>query len=489
MSRRFLDRLDPRDERGVTVLIVALLIPVLFGMLVLAVDLGGLTVRHRGLVNANDAASLAAADSFARNEAQIGTNESPAVISADRFALENVADAVHDTSQSWWTATAGLQASGCDPSSCGSVRVRYQAGQSLFFAPVLGLSDHVTAHGTATAIWGPAGGGHPIPVTIRADWLEARTNNGECDARVPNVGTGTGCAFWLQSGQTGDGEHQGGNGQWGWISLTPCPGNRCGWDTGSARYKCPSISSSDIRGWLAENGPDVTVHPLPTPTYVCTGGGSPGDFFTDLDKLIGQTRQFPVNDASGQVDDKGLPCPPDTDCTPAQFDIVGFSVLRIDDVIPGDQDGEPGDPHVLCSPPLLHDFDPSPPDNTWDLDSQTQCPLTGLHHPDHHSDLFPRIRREHDDGGFDGGLAPDCGNVDYCYDGDSHVITWLRKQRVQNARVDWLFVVPPTPGKCGLHDQDENAICLVASWQGYQPNGINPGGGVDFGLRAVRLSE
>jgi hypothetical protein len=464
--------LDPREEGGVVALMVLLSLFVVFGMVVLVVDLGALIVKHRGLVNANDSAALAAADSFARNEADTASTQ------ADRFARENVPDAEHDTD--WWTVTSGLDSSGCLPSTCGSVRVRYQAGQALFFAPALGLSDHVTAHATATAIWGPAGGGHPVPITIRYDWL-----NEKCASPVPNGSPPTECAFFLQ----GSGGDESGNGQWSWVNLNA-------WNTGSANHNCPKLRSSDVRDWLRGGGPDVAVNAAPTPTFACTGGGAPADFLGDLLKLRESGKlQFPVNDAAGQfappgqVDEGGNPCPPDSDCTPEQYDIVGFTVLGIEDAIRGSEDGRPGDPHVLCEPPLLHDFDPDPPSNTWDLDSQVQCSLNGLHNPDDHSELFPRIRKEHGNHRFKGGLAPDCQDVDYCYDRFDHVITWLAKQPEQNARVDWLYVIPPTPGRCGFHDPDPDAVCLVVSWHGYQPMGINPGSGMDFGLRAVRLSE
>jgi len=475
--------LDLRNEEGVTVLIVALSMAVLFGMVVLAVDLGALIVKHRGLVNANDSAALAAADSFARNEGETAATQ------ADRFALENLPDAEHDTD--WWTVVPGLQTSGCDPSTCGSVRVKYQAGQALFFAPALGLSDNVTAHGTATAIWGPAGGGEPVPITLNYNWLSDR-----CAASVPNDSPPTECAFWLDGRQNGDGgdDDEGGNGQWAWINLKQCPGPGCGWDTGSAGFNCPNISSSELRDWIRGDGPDVPVNQAPTPTFVCTGGGAPADFFEDLRRLSGELRQFPVNDAAGrfahgQVDEDGNPCPPDSSCTPEQYDIVGFTVLRIDQVIPGEQDGDPGDPHVLCSPPLLRDFAPDPPNNTFNLETeQIQCSLNGLHNPDDQRDLFPRVRRAQGNQRFRGGLAPDCEDVDYCYNGATHVITWLA-ETAESTRVDWLYVIPPIPGKCGIHERDSNAVCLVASWQGYRTGGINPGVGVDFGLRAVRLFE
>jgi hypothetical protein len=503
MRRHVLHTIDPNDERGVAVVIVALSLFALFGMVVLAVDLGALVVKHRGLVNANDAAAVAAAGSFARNEAEVGADEAPAVTAADRFAGDNVADAEHDSSEAWWTVIPGLPTSGCDPSSCGSVKVRYQAGQSLFFAPVLGLSEEVTAHGTATGIWGPAGAAQPAPIVVHLDWLtdtDPNPDNANCAAPVPNNSAPTECAFWLgaRGGDVGDDDNDSisaDNSQWRWISL-----NSNGWDTprGSG---CPDVSSSDLRDWISGSDiPRVKVNPAPAPTFVCasTGNENPADFIEQLRDQIGTFKVFPVNDGQGehappgQVDRDGNPCGRgDQSCTPAQYDIVGFTSLRIDEVIRGDDDGEPGDPHVLCSPPLPRYFAPDPLNNTFNLETEqgeNPCPLTGLHHPDQHQDLFPRIRRaQGDKKPFQGGLAPECENVDYCYNAASHVITW-EAETAEDTLVDWLYVIPPTPGKCGLHELDRDAVCLVVSWQGYRSGGINPGGGVDFGLRAVRLS-
>jgi hypothetical protein len=71
----------------------------------------------------------------------------------------------------------------------------------------------------------------------------------------------------------------------------------------------------------------------------------------------------------------------------------------------------------------------------------------------------------------------------------SRVITWLKATPVNRASVSWGYQTPSIQGKCGVHSSDPNAICIVASWQGYFVGGINPGGGGDFGLRAIRLAS
>jgi hypothetical protein len=501
--RRAVQRVDPNDEQGVIILIVALSLVVVFGMSVLVVDLGGLIVKHRGLVNANDSAAIAAAASFARNEAQVVTNEGPAQAQADAFATDNVPDAIREK----FSATIGISPIDCsqsqDPDACGTVEVGYESGQALFFGPAIGLGDQVTAHGAATAVWGPAGGAQPSPIVVHLDWLtdtDPNPDNENCAAPVPNSNTSTPCAFWLgrQSGDGDDGDDGDDeigaqdNSQWAWINLNPT-----GWNTPRGA-ECPDARSADLRDWIAgRDVPRVRINPVPTPTFVCTTSGDAADHIEDLRDEIGHFKIFPVNDGQGdyappgQVDRNGDPCPRDQSCTPGQYNVVGFTVLKIDDVLRGDDDEAIGDPGgtFRCSPPISFDFDLAPPNNTFNLETQqTQCDLTQLHWPNDPSRPYPRIRPEHGSQPFDAGLAPDCTDVDYCYDADTHVITWLSDQPADDARVDWDFFVPPSPGKCGIHQRDRNAVCLVVSWQGYRTGGINPGGGVDFGLRSIRLS-
>src|SRR5207249_3822842 len=110
---------------------------------------------------------------------------------ADSFAAQNVGDAAHDDSQQWWESKGGIDGESCPPDSCGTVTVRFQGGQPLFFAPVLGLGNNATVHGSAKAIWGP-GAAEPEPIMIRFDWM-----SNECEEPVPNDHPPTECAFWL----------------------------------------------------------------------------------------------------------------------------------------------------------------------------------------------------------------------------------------------------------------------------------------------------
>jgi Flp pilus assembly protein TadG len=135
--------------------IVALLLVGIIGMVVLVVDVGGLLWNRRAMVNASDAAALAAAKSCVLPPT---LDPRSAEQAADEWATDNATGA----------QTAGsniLQMFGCDASSTGYVTVQYGANQQLFFAGIFGQGQgHVTTQ--ATAIWGPPGGDTPMPIVI-----------------------------------------------------------------------------------------------------------------------------------------------------------------------------------------------------------------------------------------------------------------------------------------------------------------------------------
>jgi hypothetical protein len=446
----------------------------ILGMVVLTVDLGSLIVKRRSMVNSMDAAALAAAQTFARNQATAGSDESPAQTQADMLAMQNVANAVHDTQLYWWTVTPGLSGQPCAPSTCGSVTVRYQGNAPLFFAPILGFGNTAAVHSAATAVWGPAGGGIPEPIMLRFDWMST-----QCAAPVPNEDPPTDCGFWLND------HDDNGNALWSWINLNP----GTGWNV-SATHNCPSVGASKRSDWIrGVDIPDLPVNKLPAPTFVCTVSGHASSNVSELQDQIGKYRVFPVNDGEGtfappgQVDKGGNHCAPNTSCTPDKYDIVGFTILRIDDVLKGNDSAAIGSPGIsgACSP--THSF--TGPGSVWDLNTQA-CSTEGLHYPSDASRPYPRISKRATT--YDGGVTGACG-TDYCYDAGSRVITWLRPTPVNRATVSWGYETPSVQGKCGVHSSDPNAICIVASWQGYLVGGINPGGGGDFGLRAIRLAS
>ena len=143
--------LDPHNEQGATVVIVALVLVAMFGMVVLVVDVGGLLWKRRELVNASDAAALSAAHTCALKSSIDPKNAQQA---ADALALQNVSGS---------GLTGVVQDSGtCHSGSVGWVKVQYSQQQHLFFAPVLGFSNQNGVTTKATAIWGPAGAANPF---------------------------------------------------------------------------------------------------------------------------------------------------------------------------------------------------------------------------------------------------------------------------------------------------------------------------------------
>ena len=77
---------------------------------------------------------------------------------------------------------------------------------------------------------------------------------------------------------------------------------------------------------------------------------------------------------------------------------------------------------------------------------------------------------------------------DYTFDPVTHVMTWRRGNK-KGISISFDWNVNGTFGACGLRRPDPNAVCLEASWQGAQVGGTRPGGGQDFGVRAIRLSN
>ena len=76
---------------------------------------------------------------------------------------------------------------------------------------------------------------------------------------------------------------------------------------------------------------------------------------------------------------------------------------------------------------------------------------------------------------------------DFTFDPSTDIVTWRAKKATVTVTFDW--VSGGTYGACGFRKRDPNGVCLVATWQGAQVGGSRPGGGQDFGVRAIRLSN
>jgi len=280
------------DERGATVVIVALCLVALFAMLVLTVDVGGLLLKRRSMVNSADAAALAAAQACA------GTEDSDVPESiADSFAIDNTGDMIPEN--------GGItEQVGCDGATAGYVTVRYSVPQDLFFVNVLGLADSASVGTEATAAWGAAGG-HDAPMPIV---LYMSTFQGDCD--IADVDEGQTCYLWYDndrfSGST-----------FGFMNLGL-------WDV-DAGASCSNSGASDRRDWIEGNwnGDQLEVN-YPDPTYVCRDGGLNSSDWAALETRIGDELVFPVNDQDTAIY---------SGTQVEKYNVIGFATMRLDDVL------------------------------------------------------------------------------------------------------------------------------------------------------------
>jgi Flp pilus assembly protein TadG len=290
-------RLHGRED-GATLIIVVLCLIALIGMVVLVVDVGGLLLNRREMVNASDAAALSAAKSCVL----------PA--SVDPRSAEQAADelATSNSARSQTGLVNILQVSGCDSAASGYVTVQYGANQQLFFAGIFGAGQgHITTQ--ATAIWGPPGAANPMPIVV----YEHSFNNCKLNQTIDPNAT---CYVWEDNNNT-----NGSQNAFGFLDLRTDNPSRYGWNS-VAGATCPSAGASSLTGWI--NGyPDSSVGDLslnyPNPTYVCMVSGNKNAAWAALANLVDD------DDSVDHNDDE---------------DILLFPINRCDDVLPGGLGGQ-----------------------------------------------------------------------------------------------------------------------------------------------------
>ncbi len=238
-------RLRSGEESGAVVVIVVLSLIAIFSMLVLTVDVGGLLLARRAMVNASDSAALAAAQSCASAE---DTLDPESV--ADTYAADNVDGVLTGTSNI-------TEIVGCDDGN-GHVSVEYLTQQSLFFAGVLGFGSTGDVRTAATAAWGPAAGGYAVPIVLESGYLQ-----GIC--KIPDgVSIGDTCAMYYNNGDSSLGDAN-----WGFMNLDM-------WNV-DAGENCHNAGSSDRGDWILNDYGDPLVlngtPPGSEPTYVCNDTG------------------------------------------------------------------------------------------------------------------------------------------------------------------------------------------------------------------------
>jgi Flp pilus assembly protein TadG len=475
--RMIVERLRRRDdERGAVAIIVTLCLIAIFAMVVLTVDVGGLLLERRSMVNAADAAALAAAQSCA-----ITTDTDVPEEVADTYAVDNVPD----------VPAAGItnitEMPGCDLGTTGHVTVQYSEQHDLFFAGVLPSQQSVgTISTTATAAWGTLGGGYAIPIV-----LDMGTVQGECDIPIPVGGeVPATCAFWYDDKDTM------GSGNWGFIDLDE-------WNV-AADASCPSSGTSDLKEWVENGYPELRVlngtPPGSAPTYACIGNGhSDSTWRQTLADAEGQTKLFPVNDCTQQVDQKGaiVGC----DIKPHKFDIVGFTSLLVEKVYRGNEAEAIGTPGATGT--CAHDFEPF--DNDGDVTTGQTIDLNsfGLHNdqcfssaPDTIDPASLVIRP------LKNTLPPyvqcapaQTSGCNYLY--EDGTVTWTgsptqaagTKESDDDLRISFGWQNTGVEGACGTRTSDPNAICLVTQWQGFTTAPGTVGVGPDFGTSGIKLCD
>ena len=462
------------EEQGAVAVIVVLCMIAIFAMVVLTVDVGGLLLERRSMVNAADAGALAAAQSCARTD----DTEDPEVQS-DTYAKENVTDLPADGIDNI------TEIVGCDTSS-GHVTVQYSEQHRLFFAAVLGQDNEGTITTTATASWGALAGGFAIPIVLDAGYIQ-----GTC--KVPDgIEIGDTCAFWYNNSDTMGGAN------WGYMNLDM-------WNV-SPSASCHNSGSADRADWIANGYPDMRslngTPPGSAPTYVCNDTGHSAANWKDLADQEGQVKLFPVNDCDGQISKSGTPAPcPET---PDKYDIIGFTSLLVQHVYKGNDVAAIGTPGAsdTCSkdlesgaPPFDDDGDVVP-NQTVDLVSfGTYGPACGVFSSA--SEITTVSVTPNKGSAYvqcPVGVTTGCH---YTYDATTKTITWVAtgtqrvgsKERDDDLHISFGWQNQGTPGACGIHDSDPNAICLVTEWRGFTTGPGPIGNGTNFGVSGIKLCD
>jgi Flp pilus assembly protein TadG len=314
-----------RDERGATLAFVAVTIFVLIGVTALAVDFGALYVDRRRMVNASDAAALAAAITYAKKDATCGTNDDPAKAQANSLATANTSNAKPDDRPGQTAFTVDC--------STKTVTVQYYLTHDYYFAGAIGVNSTPVVS-KASAHWGPASGaGGVLPIMVNMGRLST--------CQIPGTVQGTECWFYVNNNDLSNAswalmnvQPSCGNGKYGWnVSHSVCPA-RVG--IPDPTYNCPTFSNQELQAIVAQGSPPLSMRTPPQPTYVCTVTGNHASVFDSMSALQGKLRLFPVNDETKQILSGGIPCPyPCSQTNRMMFAIVGFIEMKVLDVWKG----------------------------------------------------------------------------------------------------------------------------------------------------------
>ena len=442
-----------RREGGAVAVIVAIVLLVFVAAVALAVDVGGLMLHRRGLVNSSDAAALSAARTCARGGFDsLGTPES----AADHQALANSSITVGETA-----ATNILDMSTCGDVS-GHVTVGYTSDQELFFAPVIGFNHESPVHTEATASWG-LGSNNPVPLVLSSQLVSS------CP-KPPPTGTNTvgqaPCGTWYDNDTLN-------NGNFGFLSL-----NAEGWNV-PAGDNCSggNAGSNEIGDWVSGAQPESVVLNWTDPTYVCNIGGFKGQShpWNELENLasVDAVRDFPITWEGPGSPGFGAPAQgylPGTGKID-KYDVIGFAALKIIDVLRSQQaQGNPPQDDT-CSKNNTN-TDISAGTYTW-----TNFALAiGCSKPPPTSPVDAVTNVTVD------GLVQGTG---YTYNTSGITLNAI-VPRHSNVSFDWHMNA--TPGPCGPAPGDSSAKCVITQWLGSTLTGDYPSDHLD-NIRVVRLCD
>ena len=456
-------RSDPSGEGGVTMVIVALSLLALLGMVVLVVDVGGLLLNRREMVNASDAAALAAAKTCAVGPS-VDVYGKDAEHAADVFALQNSPRA--QTSGTNIIGHSTQSTNPCNGQKMGYVTVRYTADQQLFFAGVLGAGASKPVTTQATAIWGPARTATPVPLTIYTQSLGSN-----CD--VQTLPKDSECYFWFDNSNFG-------TSRFGILDLRPWDGtNKSGWDVPGNTQSCgQGIGASDLSKWVSGVGvSDLEVN-YPATTYVCIVEGTPeSQVWGSLEAREGQVLTFPINrcdtmvpgQPGGQVANSGteVPC----SVAPHKYDIIGFVDFRLVQVL--QSQGEwGGTSRTTCQV------------NNFSVTKNTTYPLypqAGGGCPSSTPSGLVNLTID--------GKAPTDAGAQYTVDSATNPtsFTWTGPDSPPRVKIqyDWW-----QDGACGEPPGSSSAVCIRVQTVEVRVGGGSIGNGSDLGnVRAVRLCD
>lgn len=241
------------EERGATLAIVAISLIALLGMLVLTFDLGRGVALKRNMVNAADAAALAAA-----RECGLARGEPSAMQAAGELVVQNngAAEVIGFELAPGANCGAGSLA---DPNGKNEVTVTTSVAQEYFFAQIFGFEEGAVV-ASATAEW-TLGVSNPAP--LRVDALRAD----ECTSGGSGY-SGPECFFEFEKDAQS---------QWGWLDFPegwPAPG-------GPNPLNCSSQKggTSDLQDYIRQmgaqlGGPGSFAPSMWTnPVWVCAEGG------------------------------------------------------------------------------------------------------------------------------------------------------------------------------------------------------------------------